>query len=311
MPLTGAFGEFGNEQLRGLKMWRDDLNARGALLGRPVELVYYDDGSSSSTSAELYEKLITQDKVDLLIGPYGSRATLKATVVTDQHNFPIVTTAASADQIWGRGMKNVFGIDTPSSDYMDPAIAAAKEAGARTIALVFADAEFSRDVARGVREQVKAQGLQLVLDQSYARKESNFSAVASQLAKADADVVLGATYLLASMALVKAMDAPGVKPKMVALTVGPAVREFGDNLGTQAEGIVGVVQWLRDVRQPKAQDFAYRYRSKYQNNPGVHGAIGYSAGQRRVRKITCCSGRTTAADWWLPLTWPAANCVIP
>lgn len=279
MPLTGAFNEFGSEQLNGLQMWEHDVNSRGALLGRPVKLVYYDDESSSTRSSQLYEKLISEDKVDLLIGPYGSRATLKASLVAEQHNFPMVSTAASADQIWERGLKNIFGIDIPSTDYMDPAIHEAAQAGARTVALVYSDAQFSTDVARGVREQVAAKGLQLVLDQSYPRKEANFSPLASQLASANADVVLGATYLLDSVALVKAINATGVKPKMIAFTVGPAVRDFGNMLGPKAEGVVGVVQWLRDARQPGAQDFAFRYRHKFKNNPGVHGAIGYSAGQ--------------------------------
>jgi ABC-type branched-subunit amino acid transport system substrate-binding protein len=66
---------------------------------------------------------------------------------------------------------------------------------------------------------------------------------------------------------------------MLAFTVGPGLKEFGDQLGADANGVVGVVQWLRSVPLPGAQDFAYRYRKRYGENPGVHAVIGYSAGQ--------------------------------
>ena len=93
--LTGQFEEFGNTQMKGLKMWRDDVNARGALLGRPVELIIYDDHSDPARSAWLYRKLVNEDKVDLLIGPYSSELTLAASDVAEEFNFPMVAAAAS------------------------------------------------------------------------------------------------------------------------------------------------------------------------------------------------------------------------
>ena len=89
-PLTGKFKDFGEEQLRGLQMWVHDINARGALLGKTVELVYYDDYSEPDRSALLYRQLIEKDKVDLLIGPYSSDTTLAASSVAEKYNFPMV-----------------------------------------------------------------------------------------------------------------------------------------------------------------------------------------------------------------------------
>ena len=105
--------------------------------------------------------------------------------------------------------------------------------------------------------------------------------LAKKIGSSKGDVFLGATYLEDSLAISRAIRAIGAKTRkdMVALTVGPALREFGDEMGPAAEGIVGVVQWLRGIQKPGAQDFAYRYRLKYGYNPGVHAAIGYSAGQ--------------------------------
>lgn len=277
--LTGIYKDFGTEQLRGLQMWVHDVNARGQLLGQTVELVHYDDHSKADRSAWLYGQLIEKDKVDLLVGPYSSDITLAASTVAEQHKFPMVAAAASAEKIWKRGYKNIFGIDTPSANYIDLAVSVAAEKGAKTFALIYSDTEFSRDVAVGVRREIKKLGLKLVLDEEYRLDQRDFTALVMKLRDADADVLLGATYLEDSMAIGRAIGPVKLSADMVALTVGPAVREFGDRMGAQTEDIVGVVQWLRSVRLPMAQDFAYRYRQKYGYNPGVHGAIGYSAGQ--------------------------------
>jgi branched-chain amino acid transport system substrate-binding protein len=276
--LTGHYKDFGVEQLRGLEMWVADINARGALLGRPVKLVHYDDGSRDAGSVEGFTKLIEQDQVDFLVGPYSSSLTLKASLVAEKYNIPMVASAASAEEIWSRGLKNIFGTDTPAASYME-GISVATDAGAKTVALVFAQTEFAVEVAAGVRRNTEKNGMRILLDEGYAPEQRDFSALADRLAQVDADVVMGVSYLEDSVALVRALKKANVKPRMLAFTVGPALREFGDQLGADAEGVVGVVQWLRSVPLPGAQDFAYRYRKRYGYNPGVHAVIGYSAGQ--------------------------------
>ena len=131
--LSGRFAAEGKLQLEGLLMWVGDINARGALLGRRVELVHYDDQSDPDRVAMLYEKLIAEHQVDLLIGPYSSELTLRASDVAERHNFPMVTAAASADRIWDRGYRNVFGIDVLSSNYMDIAVTEAAKRGAKNV----------------------------------------------------------------------------------------------------------------------------------------------------------------------------------
>ena len=280
--LSGRFQEEGRLQLEGLRMWTSDINARGELLGRKVELVHYDDESDPRRVATLYDRLINQHKVDLLIGPYSSELTLVATEVAERNNFPIVTAAASAETIWSRGYRNVFGIDVPSAEYMDIAIEEAASRGAKSVALFYAEGDFAEDVARGVREEVAKHGMTLVMDRQYSISGSDFRALAEELLAIEdqTDVVLGATYLSDSVAIAKALgQRRKMKVDMVALTVGPALTEFRSMLDNNVDGVVGVVQWLRTVRLPGAQDFAYRFRQMHGHNPGVHAAIGYSAGQ--------------------------------
>jgi branched-chain amino acid transport system substrate-binding protein len=276
--LTGHYQEFGTEQLRGLQMWVADINARGSLLGRPVELVYYDDASRSAKAEQGVATLVEGDGVDFLVGPYSSALTLRASAVAENLDVPMVASAASADEIWERGFRNIFGIDTPASNYLE-GVSAAIDAGARSVALLYARTPFAEEVAVGVRKKAAANNIKVLLDEGYPPEQLDFTALARRLAEVDADIVLGVSYLEDSIAMVKAIRAAGVKPRMLAFTVGPALREFGDRLGEDAEGVVGVVQWLRSVPLPGSQDFAYRYRKRYGNNPGVHAAIGYSAGQ--------------------------------
>lgn len=256
-------------------MWAADVNARGALLGRPVQVVHYDDGSRDAGSVAGFTKLIEQDKVDFLVGPYSSSLTLEASLVAEQFNIPMVSTAASSEEIWSRGLKNIFGADTPAGDYLD-GIRLATDAGAKTMALIYARTEFGEEVAAIVRDRAKAS---IVLDEGYAPEQRDFAALAARLGEVDADLIFGISYLDDSVAIVRALKTQGVKPKMLGFTVGPGLYEFGEALGADAEGVVGLVQWLRSSREPGAQDFAYRFNQRYGYNPGVYAVIGYSAGE--------------------------------
>ncbi|MEM9360964.1 MAG: amino acid ABC transporter substrate-binding protein [Pseudomonadota bacterium] len=276
--LSGVFEDFGLNQLRGIQMWVRDINSRGSLLGRPVELVFYDDGSDADRSAELYQKLITEDEVDVLLGPYSSDITIAASQVAQQNNMPMLTLGASAEEIWEQGYDNIVGLDTPSNRYMDLAIVAAAEQGAQTMSLVWANTEFGRQVVEGVRLTADELGIQIVLDKS-ADDVAEIPKMVDQLKAADADVIMAIAYLEGSVDLVRELKREGVKPKMLVFGVGASLAEFGQELLADAEGISGVVQWLRGVRVPGAQDFAYRFRQLYGHNPAAYAALGYGGGE--------------------------------
>ena len=179
--LTGAYAVPGSNLLAGLKMWAYDVNSRGALLGRKVEIVSYDDQSDPAVSAGLYEKLISDDGVDLLIGPYASDVTLAASEVAERHGFPMVSGSASATDIWSRGYRNIFQVDSPADRYMDLLIESASNAGLTTIALAYAGSDFPRGVARGVRTRADAAGMKLVFDEEYREDSTDFSDLVRRL----------------------------------------------------------------------------------------------------------------------------------
>jgi len=277
--LTGTYAAPGSDLFEGLKMWAHDVNARGALLGREVEIVYYDDESDPATSAQLYERLISDDEVDLLIGPYSSDVTLAASEVAERQNFPMVSGSASATDIWARGYRNIFQVATPADRYMDLLLESASNAGLTSIALPHAGSDFPREVARGVRTKAGTLGMKIVFDEEYREDSTDFTDLVRRLKATHPDLVIGGTYLKDSIAFVREAKRQNFSPKALAFTVGPALVEFGDALGPDADGILGVVGWMRSGNVPMAYDFSFRYKEITGRNAGVHAAYGYAAGQ--------------------------------
>jgi branched-chain amino acid transport system substrate-binding protein len=279
VSLSGEYAVPGQVELEGIQMWVHDINQRGALLGHRVELVYYDDQSDPATSAKLYERLITQDKIDLLLGPYGSDITMAASTVAEQHNFPMVATGAASGKIWERGYRNIFEVDAQAVHYMDLLIESAAGAGLTTIALVHGNSDFPRQVAEGVRLRAAEHNMRIVFEKEYDPDHADFAGLVRAMKAARPDVVIGGTYLDDSMALVRAAKAADFSPKAFAFTVGPALKEFVDKLGKDANGMLGIVAWMRSGAIPMAMDFAYRYKEKFGHNPSYVAALGYGGAQ--------------------------------
>ena len=279
VSLTGEYETPGKDELFGAQMWASDLNGRGALLGRKVEIVYYDDKSDAATSARLYERLINEDKVDLLLGPYSSDLTMAASTVAENHNFPMVATGAADGRIWARGYKNIFGIDAPAREYMKLLVDSAAGAGLKRIALIYADSDFPRGVAEGVRDLAASNNMEVVFDREYSQDRTDFSAMLQQMKASKPDLLVGGTYLDDSIAIVRAAKQVQLSPKAIVLTMGPSLKEFGNALGSDADGVLGVVSWIRSAHLPMARDFSYRYKQKHGHNPGAHVAYGYGGGQ--------------------------------
>jgi branched-chain amino acid transport system substrate-binding protein len=279
VSLSGDYAAPGSEQLQGIQMWAHDLNARGELLGRPVEIVYYDDKSDAATSEALYERLVSEDKVDLLLGPYSSGLTLAASRVAEKHHFPMVATGASSTDIWSRGNEYIFQVDAPADTYVNLVINSAKKAGLATIALLYAGADFTQQVAEGVRVQAAKQGMEIVFDEEFVLGSTDFAEIIERIRAKNPDVVIGGTYLDGSIAIMKQAKKSALSPKAFVFTVGPALPEFGEALGVDAEGVLGVVAWMASAHMPMALDFAFRSQEHYGQVASVYNAYGYGAGQ--------------------------------
>lgn len=277
--LTGKYKAQGESLLEGLSMWAADINARGSLLGRRVEIIHYNDESIPSKSAAIYEKLITQDKVDLLVGPYASDLTLPSAAVAEKYQFPMVSGTAASSAIWNQGYQNIFQVDVPAQFYMTYGVELAQRVGVKNVGIVYEDSLFTKEVAMGAKAQAEASGLEVTVYQAFPRDTTDFSGLIKQLKATQTEVVLGATYLDGSVALVREMKRQNYSPRAAAFTSGPSLQEFGEILGADAEYIIGFTPWIRATHEPMAFDFDFRYRLANGRGADSNAAGGYAAGE--------------------------------
>jgi branched-chain amino acid transport system substrate-binding protein len=298
MSLTGGVAVNGKQLLTALEIWRDDVNARGGLLKRPVELVYYDDQSNPSTVPGIYTKLINVDKVDALLGPYATNMTAPALPVLMQSGRTTVSMMAI-------GVNNHFkypnyfsmvsvgprGAGAFSEGFF--AIAVEQKPKPETVAIIAADAEFAKTVADGARDNAKAVGLKVIYDKSYPPNTTDFTPVVRAIQAANADIVYVAAYPPDNVGIIRAAAEIGLTPKMFGgAMIGMLVTPIKVQLGPLANGIIVGENFVpaQQSNFPEAVDLLKRYQAKAAGlgiDPlGTNFVpFGYAAGQVLAQSV--------------------------
>ncbi len=230
MSVTGTYAKPGTYQKQGYDVCIDELNAKGGILGRKVELVIYDDQSAPATAVRLYEKLITEDKVDAVMGPYSSAVSEAVANVTEKYKKVMVAPLAATTSIFKKGRKYIFMVITPAENYLDGLIDMAAKRGLKTVAIINEDTLFPKASASGTAEAAKKRGMQVVLQEAYPKGNTDFSALLVKIKAANPDVIAAGTYFDDAVAITRQMKELNVNPKMFGLTVGGDLPEFYDLL---------------------------------------------------------------------------------
>ena len=279
VSLTGKHASEGQEQLHGYSMWVEDVNNRVGLLVRPVKLIHYDDKSKPDTGAKLYKKLIASDDVDLLLGPYSSGVTFAVSAVVEKKKFPMVSAGAASTKVWSRSFKYTFGLYTPGIFYMSRILEFAREKGLKTVAVVNAGTTFPRDIVKGVRDKAEELGMEVVFEEEYAKGTTDMISLITKIKAKKPDVLIGATYLPDSVALVRQSKELNFNAKIFAFSNGPGLSYFRKQLSDDANFVFGSSQWEPNLKLPGVDDFVKRYEEKHGYVPRYHAAGGYGAGQ--------------------------------
>jgi len=292
MALTGAVAQNGKQLIIALELWRDDVNAHGGLLGRPVQLVYYDDQSNPANVPNIYTKLISVDKVDLLLGPYATNMVAPAMPVIMDHNMTTISILAigvnrhfNYPRYFSMVPVGPAGVKAFSEGFFD--LAAAQQPKPQTVALVAADAEFSKTSVDGARDNAKARGFRIAYDQSYPPSTTDFAPVMRAVQAANPDVVFVAAYPPDTVGIVRAAQEIGLKPKMFGGTmIGLLITPIKMQLGPLLDGIVIMESFVPapTFNFPGVADVLTRYRDKakgQQIDPLGYAFVpfGYAAGQ--------------------------------
>jgi branched-chain amino acid transport system substrate-binding protein len=276
LSLTGTYAKLGKNQHEGYQLCIKDLNAKGGMLGRKVELVMYDDQSLPATAVRLYEKLITEDKVDAVMGPYSSPVSEAAANVTEKYKKVMVAPLAATTSIFKKGRKYIFMVISPAESYLEGLIDTAAKRGLKTIAVVNEDTLFSKAAASGAVELAKKKGMQVVYQEAYPKGNTDFSALLTKIKAANPDVIAAGTYFDDAVALTRQMKELNVSPKMYGVTVGGDLPEFYDVLKQNAEYIYGATQWEPTLPYPGNQEFFEAYKKDFGHEPSYHSAAGYA-----------------------------------
>src|SRR5499426_3941892 len=286
LSLTGTYAKLGKNQHEGYQLCEKDLNAKGGLLGRKLQFVVYDDQSMPPTGVRLYEKLITEDKVDVVMGPYSSAISEAVANVTEKYKKVMVAPLAATTSIFKKGRKYAFMVISPAEVYLEGLVDLAAKRGLKTIAIVNEDTLFPKTAAVGTAELAKKKGLQIVLQEAYPKGNTDFSALLTKIKAANPDVIAASTYFDDAVALTRQMKELNVNPKMYGVTVGGDLPKFYELLGKNAEFVYGASQWEPELPYPGAAEFTEAYKKEF---PGAdlsyHSAGGYGGCQLLVEAI--------------------------
>jgi branched-chain amino acid transport system substrate-binding protein len=297
MSLTGAVAPNGRQLLATLEIWRDDVNAAGGLIGRPVELVYYDDQSNPANVPAIYTKLLGVDKVDLLLGPYATNMAAPAIPVIMQAGKTTITLLAigvnrhfNYDRYFSMVPVGSEGVKAFSRGFFE--LAAAQQPKPATVAMISADAEFARTAADGAKENAKALGFSVVYDRSYPPSTMDFGPIVRAVQAANADLVFVAAYPPDTVGIVRAAREVRLTAKMFGgALIGLLATSLKTQLGPAMNNIVIMESFVPSFDFPGLQDFLAKYRAKatgQQIDPFGYGfgPFGYAAGQILAQAVT-------------------------
>jgi branched-chain amino acid transport system substrate-binding protein len=250
MAMTGGLAANGKSALLAQKIWEEDVNAKGGLLGRPVKLIFYDDQSNPATVPGIYTKLLDVDKVDLLIGPYATAQIAPAMPIVIQRNklfIGLLGLAVNTEFNYANYFAMIPSGPDPkpsfTKGFFDTAMAQTPKP--TSVAIVAADQEFSRNASDGARENAKKAGLKIVYDKSYPPSTTDFAPIVRAIQATNPDLVVLCSYPPDSVGLVRSINEIGFKPKMVGgAMVGPQATALKTQLGPALNGFVNYDFWL-------------------------------------------------------------------
>ncbi|WP_292422093.1 amino acid ABC transporter substrate-binding protein [Mesorhizobium sp.] len=285
VQLTGPVANTGRYYKDAYEFTIDKINeAGGVKVGDKqykLALKLYDNQSDVNLSVRQYTQLITQDKVNLLLGPFASNFALADSAISEKYQVPMVQGGGASDQIFSRNFKYIFGTLAPASNYFGSTVAMMKELDPlpKSVALLYADDSFDVSVAEGARPLLRNAGFTIALDERYTSNASDFNSLLSQVKNANVDAVLMAGHETEILNFVRQAKSLSVAPKLYSFTVGVPSEDFRKALGKDADYAYGMTAWLpstdlKDRWFGDAAAFAEAYKAKYGYAPDYHAASG-------------------------------------
>jgi branched-chain amino acid transport system substrate-binding protein len=246
-----------------------------------LKIVYYDDKSDPTESSRLVEKLISEDHVNFLLGPYSSGITIPDSIVAQRYRVPMIEGGGASGKIFSRGNKYIFGTLPPAGQYFKSTLEMLKtfKPVPKTIAILYSDDKFDVSVAEGTQKLAKPMGFDVVLFEKYAEGATDFTSSLTKIKSLKAEVALVAGHTEESLNFAQQAKELNVCPKMINMTVGPSEADFRKSLGKDADYIYGVASWSTQMNFKgylfkDTQEFVKEFKARYNYDPDYHNASG-------------------------------------
>ena len=284
---TGDLAREGGDTRNGYNLWLEWVNNEyGGIdvdgVCHRAELIMYDDESNGDTASVLVERLIFEDEVHVLLGPYGSGITQVASAISERENVIMVEGNGASETLFERGFVNLFGVLTPAGSYTRSGIELAAEMGAETAVVVFEDAPFPNSVAAGAQIWLEESGIEILAVESYPVGIDDVTAMFTRFRELDADLVVGGGHFNDAVLFVTTAKELGYNPDAMLLTVGPSNPTFVAEMGEDSFYVWGATQWestmeWEDPWFGTAADYAERYTAAYDIHPSYQAAESTAA----------------------------------
>jgi branched-chain amino acid transport system substrate-binding protein len=297
ISLTGSTAKEGALQRDGYDLWRDTYNKSGGINvnGKhyKIETKYYDDASNAQQSATLADKLINEDKVNFLLGPYGTSSTLQVSTVAEKNKMPMIEGNGAAESIFSQGYKYTFGVLAPAKNYLRGVVdlALTLDPKPATLGVLSADDPFSVEVADAARTYAEQKGMQVVYYQKYPNASTDLRAPLTEAKAKNPDLLLNSGHLQESVAIMQQSKELGFNPKGFAFSVGPGTPDFQTTLQNDANYVMGGVQWTPALKYngddlfKTPSDYNTLYKQTFGYEPAYQSADGTACGVAYVKAI--------------------------
>jgi len=270
---TGLFAQAAPSQITAYELWANQVNAAGGLdvagERRPVELVWFDDESDPAKSAQIYEKLISDEKVDLLLAPWGTPHHLNVAGVVERHGFPMVGNTAASVAVREVQPGNIWFSTSAIPDRIGPELAAlAKQSGVKSVAIIANVLPFAQENLQFLVPALEAEGIEIALNESYPPDISDMTGLLSQIKAAGVDGIIALSYPADSFLYMGQAREVGIDVSFEFLLVGPTISAFSQAFGGFADGIVTIGHWSpHQSKWSRAKPFFDAYVAAYEMSP--------------------------------------------
>jgi len=286
MARTGLFAEAAPSQENAYALWQEQVNAAGGLdvngVKRMIEFVSYDDESDPAKSAQLYERLITSDKVDLLLAPWGTPHHLNVAGVAERYGFPIVGNTAASVAIREVQPGNIWFPTSAIPDKIGPELAAMlAEAGVGSVSIIANVLPFSQENLAFLTVALKAANIEIKMSENYPPDISDMTPLITQMKSAGADAVLALTYPADAFLYMGQARELGLKTDLQFMLIGPTIDAFNKAFGPAADGVVTLAHWSPAQSDwPRAKPFFDAYVAKFNQEPDyLDSALAYMSAE--------------------------------